>query len=397
MSDVEEESTVARVELYEAFAVDAGGGNPAGVVLDAQGMSEHEMLTMARDVGASETAFVTDGDAPHTYRLRYFAPEVEVPFCGHATIATAIAIAEHRDEDDILMLTRAGRVPVQIERRPDGLHAAFTSVPPTITTVPDDIVAAALTALRWAPDDLDSRFPAAVCDAGSRHMILAVGTRERLARLDYDFDALRTVLTELDAMTAQLFWFGSGRDLHSRNPFPVGGIVEDPATGSAAAALGGYLRHLGVAKPGDRFVVHQGVDMGRPSKIGVRIGESGQGITVSGRAVRAEPARRLDDAGQFQPTSTARYVEHLRRPDLSVGTYSIPNGGVDGQQPHTEDEIYIVTAGAATLWTPTGTVPAPTGAVLFVPAGLPHRFVDVDEDFATLVVFGPAEGTRARA
>ncbi|WP_139000220.1 PhzF family phenazine biosynthesis protein [Rhodococcus zopfii] len=288
---MEEESTVARVELYEAFAVDAGGGNPAGVVLNAQGMSEHEMLTVARDVGASETAFVTDGDAPHTYRLLCFSPEVEVPFCGHATIATAIAIAEHRDEDDIVMLTRAGRVPVQIERRPDGLHAAFASVPPTITTVPDDIVAAALTALRWEPDDLDSRFPAAVCDAGSRHLILAVGTRERLARLDYDFDALRTVLAELDAMTAQLFWFDSERGLHSRNPFPVGGIVEDPATGSAAAAaaLGGYLRHLDVAKPGDRFVVHQGVDMGRPSKIGVRIGERGQGITVSGRRCAPNP------------------------------------------------------------------------------------------------------------
>jgi len=111
--------------------------------------------------------------------------------------------------------------------------------------------------------------------------------------------------------------------------------------------------------------------MGRPSEIGVRIGERGQGITVSGRAVRAEPARRLDDAGQFQPTSTARYVEHLRRPDLSVGTYSIPSGAADGQQPHAEDEIYVVTAGAATLWTFTGSVPAPTGAVLFVPSACP--------------------------
>lgn len=151
---MEEDSTVVRVDLYGAFAVDAGGGNPAGVVLDAQGMSEHEMLSMARDVGASETAFVTDGAVLHTYHLRYFSPEVEVPFCGHATIATAIALAEHRDENDIVISTRAGRVPVQIERRPDGLHAAFTSVPPTVTSVPDDIVTAALAALRWAPGDL---------------------------------------------------------------------------------------------------------------------------------------------------------------------------------------------------------------------------------------------------
>lgn len=383
-----------RVRLYEAFAVTAGGGNPAGVVLDATGMSDDEMLTVAREVGASETAFVTADDAPRTYRLRYFSPEVEVPFCGHATIATAVALAEDRGDDELVMRTAAGPVPVRIDRRPDGLHAAFTSVPPTITPVPDEVVADTLAALRWAPEDLDPHFPPAISDAGSRHLVLAVATRDRLARLDYDFDALRAVLTGLGAMTAQLFWYAGAQEIHSRNPFPVGGVVEDPATGSAAAALGGYLRHLGVAQPGERLVIHQGADMGRPSEIGVQIGESGTGITVSGRAVRTEAARRLDGAGRIDTGTGARYIEHLRRPHLSVGTYSIPAGAPDGQQPHREDEIYIVTAGTATLWTPTGSIPAPTGSVLFVPAGLPHRFVDVDEDFATLVVFGPAEGTR---
>ncbi|KSZ56421.1 hypothetical protein Z045_23415 [Rhodococcus pyridinivorans KG-16] len=111
---------------------------------------------------------------------------------------------------------------------------------------------------------------------------------------------------------------------------------------------------------------------------------------------RCGPGRRLDRAGRFDATTGVRYVEHLRSPDLSVGTYSIPAGATDAQQPHGEDEVYIVTSGVATLWTPTSSVPAPTGAVLFVPAGLPHRFVDADEDFATVVVFGPAEGTRAR-
>ncbi|MCK8675167.1 MULTISPECIES: PhzF family phenazine biosynthesis isomerase [unclassified Rhodococcus (in: high G+C Gram-positive bacteria)] len=386
---------MARVELYEAFAVSAGGGNPAGVVLDARELSDREMLTVAREVGASETAFVTDGDAPHTYRIRYFSPEVEVPFCGHATIATAIALAEHHGDDEMVMLTAAGRVPVRIDHRTDGLHASFTSVPPTITALSDDVVADALTALRWAPEDVDPRFPAVVSDAGSRHLVLAVATRDRLARLDYDFDALRAVLTGLGAMTAQLFWYASPREIHSRNPFPVGGVVEDPATGSAAAALGGYLRHLGMAHPGDRLVVHQGTDMGRPSEIGVEIGTPEDGITVSGRAVRVEPARRLEHAGRFDAGPSTHYVEHLRRADLSVGTYSIPAGAADGQQPHREDEIYVVTAGSATLWTPTGSIPAPTGAVLFVPAGLPHRFVDVTEDLATLVVSGPAEGTRA--
>lgn len=106
----------------------------------------------------------------------------------------------------------------------------------------------------------------------------------------------------------------------------------------------------------------------------------------------------VSGAGVFTPSNdparTANYVEHLSVPDLSVGTYSIAAGGTDRQDPHTEDEIYIVTAGRARLVTDSGEAEAVPGAVLFVPAGEVHRFVDVSEDFATLVVFGPAEYSR---
>ena len=89
------------------------------------------------------------------------------------------------------------------------------------------------------------------------------------------------------------------------------------------------------------------------------------------------------------------WVEHLKVPDLSIGTYCIPAGGVDTQSPHTEDEIYVVTAGRARIVTPSGEAEAAPGAVIFVPAGEEHRFVDVTEDLALLVVFGPAYGSRA--
>lgn len=88
------------------------------------------------------------------------------------------------------------------------------------------------------------------------------------------------------------------------------------------------------------------------------------------------------------------WVEHLRVPDLSVGTYCIPAGGVDDQSPHTEDEIYVVTAGQATIVTPSGTAAVGPGAVIFVPAGEEHRFTEVTENLALLVVFGPAYGSR---
>jgi mannose-6-phosphate isomerase-like protein (cupin superfamily) len=106
--------------------------------------------------------------------------------------------------------------------------------------------------------------------------------------------------------------------------------------------------------------------------------------------------RLIQNAGAFTaPGGTAHWTEHLRVPDLSVGTYSIPRGGVDGQSPHREDEIYVVTAGRARLVADSGTVDVAPGDVIFVPAGEGHRFVDVTEDLALLVIFAPPEGSRA--
>jgi mannose-6-phosphate isomerase-like protein (cupin superfamily) len=103
----------------------------------------------------------------------------------------------------------------------------------------------------------------------------------------------------------------------------------------------------------------------------------------------------LAGAGRYVATETTDWKEHLSVPDLSCGTYSLPAGGTDTQSPHTEDEIYVVTRGRATLWTPGGSAPMGPGDVAFVPAGEEHRFVDIVEDFAVLVVFGPAEYSRA--
>jgi mannose-6-phosphate isomerase-like protein (cupin superfamily) len=102
---------------------------------------------------------------------------------------------------------------------------------------------------------------------------------------------------------------------------------------------------------------------------------------------------RLDGAGRHTPTDSGHYLEHLRVPHLSVGTYSLPAAGTDQQSPHTEDEIYVCTGGRATLWTPTRSEPMIPGDVAFVPAGEEHRFVDIMEDFTAIVVFGPAEYT----
>jgi mannose-6-phosphate isomerase-like protein (cupin superfamily) len=105
----------------------------------------------------------------------------------------------------------------------------------------------------------------------------------------------------------------------------------------------------------------------------------------------------IDGAGVYGATSggPAHWVEQLRVPDLSVGTYSIPAGGTDDQSPHTEDEIYVVTSGHAVIETPGGSAPVSPGSVVFVPAHEEHRFTSITEDLALLVIFGPAEESRA--
>jgi mannose-6-phosphate isomerase-like protein (cupin superfamily) len=109
--------------------------------------------------------------------------------------------------------------------------------------------------------------------------------------------------------------------------------------------------------------------------------------------VDVEGARLVEGAGRFHrpDEGTTHWVEQLRSAHLSAGTYSIAAGGTDDQVPHTEDEVYLVTAGAARLTTPGKSIPVEAGDVVFVPAGEHHTYVDVTADFAAVVVFAPPE------
>jgi PhzF family phenazine biosynthesis protein len=143
----------------------------------------------------------------------------------------------------------------------------------------------ALAALHWAPDELDPALPPAVGYAGAHHLIIAAGSYERLRQLSYDFDRLRSIMRTADLTTVQLVWRESASHFRARDPFPVGDVVEDPATGAAAAALGAYLRWRAELIPPARFTISQGVEMGRPSHIEVEVPDTDGGIRVSGTAV----------------------------------------------------------------------------------------------------------------
>ncbi|WP_210585079.1 PhzF family phenazine biosynthesis protein [Streptomyces sp. GESEQ-35] len=270
---------------YTAFTTEPAGGNPAGVVLDASGVDEATMLAAAAEVGYSETAFVVPS-VEGALDVRYFSPLAEVPFCGHATIATAVAYADRHGPGPLLLHTKAGPVPVTTARAEDGtIVATLTSVEPRTAPIPDVDLAELLAALRWSAEDLDPALPPRAAYAGAWHPVIAAGSRSRLADLDYDMSALSSLMRRKDWTTVDLVWRESPTVFHARNPFPPGGVVEDPATGAAAAAFGGYLRELRLVPVPAALTIHQGVDMGRPSTISVSVREE-PGIGVSGTAVR---------------------------------------------------------------------------------------------------------------
>ncbi|MGW6546811.1 PhzF family phenazine biosynthesis protein [Streptomyces massasporeus] len=272
---------------YVAFSTDPKGGNPAGVVLDASGADDAVMLATAAEVGYSETAFVVDpGDG--TLDVRYFSPLAEVSFCGHATIATAVAHAERHGTGRLHLRTQAGPVTVTTDRAADGsLVATLVSVAPRTVPLEEADFGELLAILGWSTEDLDPLLPPRVAFAGAWHPVIATASRDRLADLDYDMAALGDLMARRDWTTIDLVRRESPTVFHARNAFPPGGVTEDPATGAAAAAFGGYLRELGLVPTPATLTIHQGADMGRPSTITVTVpADPHSGIGVTGTAVR---------------------------------------------------------------------------------------------------------------
>jgi PhzF family phenazine biosynthesis protein len=268
---------------YTAFSSDPEGGNPAGVVLDATGETDAEMQTTAAAIGYSETAFLVP-QGERTFDVRYFSPLVEVPFCGHATIAAAVAYAQRFAAGRLVFDTSVGKVPVDTMVREGQITATLTSVEPSTAPLPDGDLDELLAALRWDRVELDPTFPPRIAFAGAWHPILVVRTRQRLAALAYDFHRLAALMAARNWTTINLIFRASADLFYARNPFPPGGVVEDPATGAAAAALGGYLRELGLLTPPATITVRQGDDLGRPGVLIVDIPRRG-GIRVTGTAV----------------------------------------------------------------------------------------------------------------
>ena len=280
-----------------AFTTDPSGGNPAGVWIGDTLPADDEMLAIAADVGYSETAFLAPATPaePGRFIVRYFSPLAEVPFCGHATIASGVALADRGlaapgpdggPGGRLVLTTVGGPVEIAVAPGDDGLtRATLTSIATWVRDPEPQLLTDALDLLGWRRDELDPALPPAIGFAGAKHLILAAARYERLERLAYPFDDLKALMLGADLTTIQLVWRESATRFRARDPFPVGGVVEDPATGAAAAALGAYLRERGEIVAPAAFEIIQGVEMGRPSRIEVSISPGEAGVRVAGTAV----------------------------------------------------------------------------------------------------------------
>lgn len=265
-----------------AFSDGERGGNPAGVVIGEAHPSEAQMRRIAAEVGFSETAFaMPQGDG---WRVRYFAPASEVPFCGHATIALGAALAKREGDGVFALQLNDAAITVEGSRQ-GSLYAAALQSPRTRSQgVAATLLEETLELFDLSPGDLDLRIPPAQAHGGSDHLVLMLRDRARLSAMKYDFAAGKILMDRAGWVTILLGWAETNACFHTRNPFASGGVYEDPATGAATAAFAGYLRDLGWPHGGSIDLV-QGEDMGSRSLLHADIPvEHGSSIRVSGTA-----------------------------------------------------------------------------------------------------------------
>ena len=263
-----------------AFSQNGQGGNPAGVVFYDAMPSDEEMLMIAKDVGYSETAFlVKQGD---NWRVRYFAPELEVPFCGHATIALGAALGERFGAGEYKLILNNSDITVRAEKTGNGFSSTLHSPGTHSEDAPKEFVDEVLAGFHLTREKLNPAFPIRFASGGAKHLILVAKDRKTLAEMQYDFDKVRALMMDKNLITISLLWQESDEVFHSRNAFAAGGVYEDPATGAAAAALAGYLRDI-QWQGKNEFTILQGEDMGVPSRLLVKYtSKIGESVAVSG-------------------------------------------------------------------------------------------------------------------
>jgi PhzF family phenazine biosynthesis protein len=278
-----------RTLLIDAFAADPLAGNPAGVVPDADGLDAERMGKIARELSASETAFLTADDEVDR-RIRYFTPEQEVDLCGHATIASLVHLHETGALDAGAGRLRTNAGIIDVEVTDEGVAWMGTGEPSVEAVDLDyDRVGAALGIDPAAMRDVGADVPAAVATVGLPFLIVPVNFLEHLGGADPDMDAVEDLAAEYGATGVYAFTFDAldaASTLHARMWAPGAGVPEDPVTGTASGACGAYLHAVDAFDdPPAQMRFEQGHFVDRPGLVRVEV--DGESVRVGGRAVTA--------------------------------------------------------------------------------------------------------------
>ncbi len=284
----------------DVFTDHVFGGNPLAVFPNGVGLETEQMQVVARELNLSETVFVFPPDhAAHTRRLRIFTPGTELPFAGHPTVGTAHLLAAIGEipldgaETRIVFEEGVGPVPVAIrasEGHPVSAQLSAARMPEYGPAAPSIVDIAEVLSLET--HDIARDPPPAAVSCGVPFLFVMLANLDALARAQTRRDAWERTLAGYWAPHLYLLVppdDGSSTTYRARMFAPAMGIDEDPATGAAATALAGYLAPLGTEPSGTvNWLVDQGVEMGRPSRLEVEVDLSESvvtGIRVSGSSV----------------------------------------------------------------------------------------------------------------
>lgn len=265
-----------------AFSNGDSGGNPAGVVLVNEFPSVENMQMIAAEVGFSETVFAQENFDYVGWRVRYFSPESEVPFCGHATIALGAVLASVKGDGVYQLALNNTTISVEGERRKDGFFAALQSPSTHYELIDEMEIQSTLALFGYKRTQLDTSIAPALIHGGANHYVVILKSRDDLSSMAYDLSAGRNFMRDRGLVTIMFAVAENDQLFHVRNAFASGGVFEDPATGAAAAAFSGYMRDVNYSKSGIINLI-QGEDMGAHSLIKTEFRFiKGDSIRVSG-------------------------------------------------------------------------------------------------------------------
>lgn len=268
------------VERISAFSYKNEGGNPAGVLFSDEMLSEEKMLKIAKDVNYSETAFlVKQGDA---FRIRYFSPETEIAFCGHATVASGYCLGQNFGFGKYELILNDGNINIEVGKDEGKSFTSISSLKTKSKDVSKEYINSILDAFSFTKDDVDTKYPVRIAYSGNNHLIIFLKHKSKVQEMKYDFEKVKALMQKEEIVTISILYKENENLYYSRNAFAYGGVVEDPATGSAAIALGEYLRANNFKKSGSIEIL-QGFDMKQPSQLFVSFTDvANSSIKVSG-------------------------------------------------------------------------------------------------------------------